>query len=121
MTGAKRRWPVRLAAAAKADIEDILSWTAEHFGEQQARAYAETLAAALTGLSEGPDTPGARARSDIAKGLFTLHVARHGRKGRHFVMFRIGEDDPGQVIDVLRVLHDAMDLPQHLPPPDELT
>ena len=116
---AKRHPAIRLAAAAEADIEDILRWTAEHFGEQQARSYAETLAAALEELSETPAPPGARARDDIAKGVFTLHVARHGRKGRHFVIFRIGRDDSAEVIEVLRVLHDAMDLPRHLPPEDE--
>jgi len=29
-------------------------------------------------------------------------------------MFRIGHDDRAAVIDILRVLHDAMDLPHHL-------
>ena len=57
----------------------------------------------------------------LAKGLFALHVARHGRKGRHFVMLRIGQDQRGEVIEVLRLLHDAMDLPRHVPPMDEST
>ena len=46
----------------------------------------------------------------------TLHVARDGRKGRHFVMFRVGSIDGRDVIDVLRLLHDSMDLERHLPP-----
>jgi len=38
-------------------------------------------------------------------------------KGRHFVLFRIGHDqDREEVIEILRLLHDAMDLPRHLPP-----
>lgn len=121
MSAAKRQWPIRLAAAAEADIGEILRWTAEHFGERQARVYAETLAAALEELSGGPEVIGARIRGDIGRGLFTLHVARHGRRGRHFVMYRIGHDDQAEVIDVLRVLHDAMDLPRYLPPADEVT
>lgn len=119
MTEAKRHWPVRLAAAAEADIEDILRWTAERFGERQAQTYANTFAAALEELSEGPEASGARARGEVAKGLFTLHVARRGRKARHFVMFRIGRDNQTEVIEVLRVLHDAMDLPRHLPLEDD--
>lgn len=121
MTAGKRHWPVRLAAAAEDDFHEILRWTAEQFGEEQASIYAKTLSAALEELSTGPKLIGARARSDIAKGLFMLHVARHGRKGRHFVMFRIGHDERGEVIEVLRLLHDAMDLPRHLPPMDETT
>ena len=34
-------------------------------------------------------------------------------------MFRIGRDQGREVIEVLRLLHDAMDLPRHLPPMDE--
>lgn len=119
MTTGARSWPVRLAAAAEADFQDILRWTLEQFGHAQARAYAETLSAALEALASGPAVAGAKARDDIAKGLFTLHVARHGRRGRHFVMFRIGHDKGHEVIEILRILHDAMDLPRHVPPVDE--
>ena len=119
MTAGTRPWSVRLAAAAEADIQDILHWTVGQFGEAQARVYAETLSAALEALTAGPRVPGAKARDDIAKGLFTIHVARHGRRGRHFVVFRIGQDQGREVIEVLRVLHYAMDLPRHLPPIDE--
>lgn len=112
-------WPVRLTAAAEADFQEILRWTAQSFGEAQARVYAETLSAALEALADGPTIIGAKARDDIARGLFTLHVARRGRKGRHFVMFRIGHDQGHEVIEVLRLLHDAMDLVRHLPPMEE--
>ena len=91
MTEGKRLLPVRLAAAAEADIQDILRWTLEQFGPSQAKSYAETLSASLEALAVGPAVMGAKARNDIAKGLFTLHVARDGRNGRHFVMFRIGQ------------------------------
>ena len=35
-----------------------------------------------------------------------------GRKGRHLVVFRMAD---GQAIDVIRLLHDSMDLAKHLP------
>jgi len=110
---------VRITAAAEVDFQDIVGWTAEHFGEAQARVYAATLSAALEALIGGPSLPGVKSRDDISKGLFTLHVARSGRKGRHFVLFRIGEDRGVEAIDVLRVLHEAMDLPRHVPPSRE--
>jgi toxin ParE1/3/4 len=116
VTPAKRPRTVRLAASAEAEIGEILRWTARHFGEGQARIYAGTLGAVLEELGEGAEALGAHPRDDIAKGLFTLHVARHGRKGRHFVIFRIGREGETETVDVLRVLHDAMDLPRHLPP-----
>lgn len=120
MTAGARRWPVRLTAAAEDDFQEILQWTLTQFGEAKARIYTETLSAALKELAvDGPKVAGARERNEIAKGLLTLHVARRGRKGRHFVMFRIGNDQGREVIEVLRILHDAMDLQRHLPPTDE--
>jgi toxin ParE1/3/4 len=117
-----RRWTLRLTATAETDFQNILHWTKNRFGQAQARVYAKTLGAALKALADGgPTTIGAKARDEIDKGLFTLHVARHGRKGRHFLLFRVGHDEAGRdVIEVLRVLHDAMDLPRHLPPEDEI-
>ncbi len=114
MTEGARAWNVRLTAAAEADFEGILRWTIEHFGEAQALVYAETLSMALEALTAGPTAIGVKPRDDIIKGLFSLHVARAGRRGRHFVMFRIAKEQDGGVIEVLRVLHDSMDLPRHL-------
>jgi len=120
-----RHWIVRLTDAAEGDFQDILRWTVVHFGEAQARSYAETLSAAIEALAVGPTIPGATQRQDIAEGLVTLHVARKGKKGRslgrHLVLFRVGLDQKQQAIEVLRILHDAMDLQRHLPPDDERT
>ena len=121
MSAGARSWTVRLTAAAEADFEEILRWTVDQFGEAQARIYAETISAALNDLAAGPTVVGARKRDDILKGIFTLHVARKGRKGRHFVMFRVGRAPDREVIEVLRLLHDAMDLQRHLPTAEEGT
>ncbi len=115
----ERPWRIRLSAAAEADFEGILRWTVERFGEAQARAYAKTLADAVEALTAGPTVPGARARDEIATGLFSLHVGRQGRKGRHFVLFRVGCGAERPVIEVLRILHDAMDPARHAPSGDD--
>mgnify|MGYP006266407307 FL=1 len=104
-------WTFRLGQQAEQDFVDILQWTVKTFGERQARTYSETIALAIEALEGGPDILGARAREDIQQGIRTLHVARQGRAGRHFVVFRAAGSD----IDVLRLLHDSMDLPRHLP------
>lgn len=119
MTGEQSSWPVRLAAAAEDDFHSIVRWSARQFGATQAQSYAQTLAAAITSLAQGPTATGVRVRNNIARGLFTLHVARKGRKGRHFVMFRITGGRGAETIEVLRLLHDAMDLPRHLSPGQE--
>ena len=105
-------WHIRLADQAEKDLLDITVWTAENFGTQQAEQYAETIALAIEALHDGPEILGAKVRDDIGTGIRTLHVARHGRKGRHFVAFSVSE---GHIINVLRLLHDSMDLAKHLP------
>ena len=105
-------WKVRLAAQAELDFSEIITWTLENFGERQAETYAETLTLAIEAL-HGLEQLGAKARHDIGPGISTLHVARQGRSGRHFVVFSEAKD---QYIDVLRLLHDSMDLARHIPP-----
>jgi len=39
-----------------------------------------------------------------------LHVARRGRRGRHFIVYRCID---GETIDVIRILHDSMELARH--------
>jgi toxin ParE1/3/4 len=107
----KPGWPVRLGRQAEEDYREILHWTATTFGETQAVTYAETMTQAIEALRDGPDIPGARSRDEIQPGIRVLHVARQGRKGRHLVVFRVGAEE---TIDVLRLLHDSMDLPSHL-------
>jgi toxin ParE1/3/4 len=104
-------WTVRLGRQAEQDYVEILQWTTKTFGEGQASTYAETISLAIEALAEGPDVLGAKARDDIQPGIRTLHIARQGRAGRHFVVFRA----TGSNIDVLRLLHDSTDLPRHLP------
>lgn len=106
-------WSVRVTDAAKQDLSAILAWTRRHFGPRQERLYAKTLALAMRDLLDGPDVAGVKQRDDLAPGIRTLHVARRGRHGRHFVVFRF---DGKERIDVLRVLHDSMDLTRHLEP-----
>jgi toxin ParE1/3/4 len=111
----KSVWTVRLSESAEHDYREILGWTQSQFGPQQAKIYADTIASALRDLGAGPSLIEAKPREDIGPGIHTLHVARKGRKGRHFVLFRIAPSQVQQTIDVLRLLHDRMDLPRHVP------
>jgi toxin ParE1/3/4 len=108
-----RQWRVRLGAVAEVDFANIVKWTTANFGARQAAIYRDTLVQAISELAKGPDVPGSRARNEIMPGLRMLHVARHGRRGRHFLLFRAIE---GRIIEIGRILHDQMDLKRHLPP-----
>jgi toxin ParE1/3/4 len=114
----ERKWRVRLGAAAELDLASILRWTAENFGARQSRLYRDTIVRAIGELANGPDVPGSRAREEVMPGVRTLHVARHGRRGRHFLLYRVAR---GRIIEIGRILHDSMDLQRHLPfPTDEV-
>ena len=107
----ERTWRVRLGAAAELDFANILKWAAENFGVRQSRVYRDTLVQAIAELANGPDVAGSKARDEILPGLRTLHVARHGRGGRHFLMYRAA---PKSTIEIVRILHDRMDLQRHI-------
>ena len=111
----RRLWPVRLAAAAEVDYHAILAWTAEQFGLAQMHVYRETLTAVLDALDAGPTALGAKPAVDLPNGFFMLHVARRRRKGRHIIVFRVRRGSDGQHVEVLRILHDTMDIARHLP------
>ena len=108
-------WTVRLSAAAEADYQHILHWTNDNFGSTQARTYAATLSQALQALHADIAIIGAKERSEIGHNSWTLHVARNKRKGQHFIMFRVNRSEECNVIDVLRLLHDSMNLARPVP------
>jgi toxin ParE1/3/4 len=112
---ARQAWTVRLSQTAEAEYRGIMRWTAAQFGHRQARIYAETLPSALAALTAGPSQPGVKPRPEIGTGLYTLHVARAARKGRHFILFHAIESADDPIIEVVRLLHDSMDLRHGLP------
>jgi toxin ParE1/3/4 len=106
-------WTPILTAKAQNDLRQIVEWTTARFGEAQSSAYRDTILSAIKELRSGPDLPGARDRDALIVGLRMIHVGRHGKRGRHFILFRVRPDESG-IIDVLRILHDSMDLQRHL-------
>lgn len=105
-------WRVRLADQAAQDVEDILDWTLEQFGPMQLESYTEVISDALEALNQGPQLIDVRSRPELGHDVATLHVSRNGRKGRHQLVFRV--DETACLIEILRVLHDSMDLKKHL-------
>ena len=109
---ARRR--LRLADQAERDFLEILRWTTARFGSSQSVRYRGVIAAALGELQEDPLPPNVQDRSDILPSLKFYHVAHRRRPGRHFILFKIVEQDRETIVEVLRILHDSMDFKQHL-------
>lgn len=107
----KCQWRLEQTEDALQDSLNIIHWTLQNFGERQAEIYSETIALALEALEAGPNTLGVKKRETLGTNLYTLHVARKERKGRHFIVFRVVEPN---TLEVLRLLHDSMDLEAHL-------
>jgi len=115
-------WHYVLSPAAQRDIRAILVWTHERFGERGRMRYELLLVQAIHDVAESPYRTGVQARPEIADTARTYHL-RHSRdrvnppedrvhKPRHFLLFRVTES--GRV-EIGRVLHDQMDIQQHLP------
>ncbi len=109
MTGA---WTVRLVAVSERDFLEVIKRSAKDFGPIQAGVYAQTLELAFEALRDkGPKTIGVKEREEIGPGIFTLHAARSKRRASHFLVFRVLEI---RTIEVLRILHERMDLARHI-------
>lgn len=104
-------WEVLLTETAEQDYIDIIRWTVQNFGEHQAKTYSLTLNLALATLEKSPNIIGAKQREELGARIYTLHVVRNGKKGRHIIVFCASE---GNTIEVLRLLHDSMDFESHL-------
>jgi toxin ParE1/3/4 len=109
-----------VAHAARDDLEDILEWTTDTFGNIGRRRYEALIQSALTDLTTDPNRIGTRQRNDIGKGICTYHLSSSRKrantstqvaKPRHLIFFRVNVN----VIQILRLLHDTMDFAQHLP------
>lgn len=112
----------RLSDAAQADFIEILAWSQEQFGEAARLRYEKLIVAALRDVATQPDRPGSIARPELGAGVRSWHLRlsrdRVGtgagvvHKPRHFLLYRV---EPSLLV-VGRVLHDAMELVQHVHP-----
>ncbi|MBP6011265.1 MAG: type II toxin-antitoxin system RelE/ParE family toxin [Alphaproteobacteria bacterium] len=111
---------VRLSGPAQADLDRILQRSLDVFGESARDRLEELLKAGLQLIADDPWR--GRRRDDISRDLLTFHLSlarRSARKRgatvthpRHLFVYHVPNTD---VVEILRVLHDAMDLAQHLP------
>lgn len=107
---------------AEADIEAVLEWSVARFGNSVRDGYEELINIAVRSLLVDSERLGSHDRPDLGRGVRVLHLAvsrddvgdgvRRIAKPRHVVVYR----QIGQTLQGVRLLHDAMDLPQHYLP-----
>lgn len=108
-----------IAAPAKRDIAAVLGWSHERFGAEARARYERLIARGLMALTVPSDPPGSRELVEVGASIRIYHL-RHCRRAadgppvrdpRHFLIYERPSPD---LVVVLRLLHDAMDLPTHL-------
>ena len=101
---------------AQADERLILLRSRQLHGAAAMHAYASLMRHAYKLLQENPKRPGVHHREDLSGAPFLFHLRHARRRGqspkhpRHFILFRHDK----QRVHVLRVLHDSMDIDQHV-------
>jgi toxin ParE1/3/4 len=94
---------------AKRDIVEVLEFTKGRWGLEQARAYGELIREALVAIVNDPRC--GKKRDGVRPGILAYHIGQRGRPARHIVFYRIGA---AGAVEIVRLLHDAMDLERHL-------
>ncbi|MBP2291548.1 type II toxin-antitoxin system RelE/ParE family toxin [Azospirillum rugosum] len=111
MSGARPAF--RLTRRAERDFADILTETVQRFGRIQFEAYRALLTTAIEAVAAMPQRPGSRPRDELARNVRTFHAALVGKRmsaARHVIVYRVGADG---VVEILRLLHDSMDVRRH--------
>lgn len=90
--------------AALDDLRSIRAYTLETWGAEQEEHYLRKLWTRIESLRSDPLRY--RLRDDLFPGC------RVAAEGRHVLLFRAGDD----VLEIVRVLHSAMDFQRHIRP-----
>jgi toxin ParE1/3/4 len=91
--------------AAVTDLQAIRDYTLDTWGEEQETAYLKRLWSRFGQMLESPAR--FRSRDDLFEGC------QIAAEGRHVILFRI----EGDILQIVRILHSAMDFKRHIPPP----
>jgi toxin ParE1/3/4 len=92
-----------LRPTARADLDEIWDYTAQRWSIEQADRYIRDIIAVCHRLADG--SKHGRPISDVREGYFKIAV------GQHFLIYRLTKDSD---FDIVRVLHQRMDIPDRL-------
>jgi len=92
-----------LTEAAISDLRSIGNYTVERWGSEQEERYLNLLWKKFEEILEDP------ARWRHREDLFP--ECQIAAQGKHVILFRV----KGRVLQIVRILHSAMELPRHIP------
>ena len=94
--------PARMQPKAAADLRGIWNYTVERWGTKQAEVYSNDLERAFKMLVDNPDL--GRSYGHVRVGYRVYPC------GKHLIVFR----SMRYGVEIVRVLHERMDVPRHL-------
>lgn len=115
-----RRYRLDVTQAARTDVAAIVRWSWGSFGEAASLRYEALANQALDDLKTDPDRIGVQTQATPG-GSFRTYYLKFSRKNvigieavqrpRHYFVYRV----KGDLVEILRLVHDAQDLERHLP------
>ena len=95
----------RLSPQAEQTLEEIIGWTIDHFGSDQAIKYKDQLIARLFSLAID-EVPHGRPCNTLLSGKRDVSDLEYYREGRHYIIYRNTADG----IFVLDFIHGSRNL-----------
>lgn len=112
------RLPYRLSQRAERDLTAILKKSLEDFGQHAAIRYKKLLSLAFYEIGHEPKRAESRSFEKNIRIYHLRHTASRAAvdgikvgKPRHFIVYRQAKAGP---IEIIRILHDAMDIERHI-------
>jgi toxin ParE1/3/4 len=96
---------IRFTEQADSDLLNIYIYTHRNWGAQQATRYTDLMREALQKIAKKPNRIGTVDRSYLCPGYRSYH------QQRHLIFYRV----EGNYVEILRFLHDSMDITNHFP------
>jgi toxin ParE1/3/4 len=106
------KFKLRFSQSVILDMENVLAHTLDQFGEKKHEQYKSLIRQALMDIAADPLRFPAKHRPELHRDARTFHIARRGKRARHFFLYRVSGNE---FIEIARLLHDAFDLKRNLP------
>ncbi|MDE0538290.1 MAG: type II toxin-antitoxin system RelE/ParE family toxin [Rhodospirillales bacterium] len=97
------------APAALDSLEDLLTWTIEQYGDDQAERYTGQLVARLEALASDR-LPRAKSCSQLVQGRRDVPDLSYYREGHHYLILRETDDS----LELVEVFHSRMNIEARL-------
>ena len=94
----------KLSHFAESDVFEILNYTIDKWGVEQAEQYQRDLELGRLEIQKDPYLLNSKSQERLGKGCRSFKV------NHHYFFYRVNED----TIEIARILHESRDFPRHI-------